>query len=481
MSPTISAPRLARLVGDFDRSPAYAGLAAALHRLISEGRLPHGTRLPSERELTGPLALSRTTVTRAYAELRERGYAEARRGSGTFTRVPGGPRRAPDRILTPRVPDGVDMIDLNCAAAPAPPGVATAYAAAVADLPGYLSDHGYYPMGLPELQAAIAATYDARGLPTEPEQVMVTPGALAATAIVAQACTAPGDRILVEVPGYPNAARALARPGIRIATTTVDDDGWDLPAVATALRRTRPRLAHLVPDFHNPTGNLMDDEQRAEYAAHVARTGAVALIDEAHQALTLAGQAMPLPFAAHVSRAGGQAITVGGASKTFWGGLRVGWIRAPHHLMDALAAARLTLDLGVPVLEQRAVLHLLADPAPTLADHLARLREQRDALVTAIGDQLPTWSFRVPRGGLGLWCRLPGAGAGAFTASAEAHGVSLAPGSLFAVDGGYDAYVRVPYARPADELREAVRRMAAAWDASPARSVARTSDKVMVA
>ena len=118
---SISASRVATLVGDFDRSPAYAGLAEALRLLIGDGRIVLDTRLPSERELTDALGVSRTTVTRAYAELRDGGYAEARQGSGTFTRVPGGRARAHDRALLPGPDDG-DAIDLNCAAASAPPG-----------------------------------------------------------------------------------------------------------------------------------------------------------------------------------------------------------------------------------------------------------------------------------------------------------------------------------------------------------------------
>src|SRR5262245_20377438 len=115
MTRSVSAARVATLVGDFDRSPAYAGLADALVLLIGDGRIGLDVRLPSERELTESLGVSRTTVTRAYAALREAGYAEARRGAGTFTRVPGGRARVHDRSLLPRPGDG-DAIDLNCAA-----------------------------------------------------------------------------------------------------------------------------------------------------------------------------------------------------------------------------------------------------------------------------------------------------------------------------------------------------------------------------
>ena len=236
---TIAAGRLAALVGAFDRAPAYAGLAEALTLLIGDGRIAWGTRLPSERDLTDTLGVSRTTVTRAYALLRDSGYAEARQGAGTFALVPGGRAWVHDRALHPR-PDDHDAIDLGSAAGSAPPGIAAAYAEAAAELPAYLGGHGYYPAGVPALQAAIAASYDARGLPTEPDQIMVTPGALTAASIVARAFTGPRDRVLVESPVYPNAVQAITNAGARVVGMPVDPDGWDLDAVGTALREVAP-------------------------------------------------------------------------------------------------------------------------------------------------------------------------------------------------------------------------------------------------
>ncbi|KQW53643.1 GntR family transcriptional regulator [Nocardioides sp. Root1257] len=477
MSTTISAGRVATLVGEFDRSPAYAGLRDALTLLIGDGRIALGTRLPSERELTEALGVSRTTVTRAYAELRDAGYADARRGAGTFTRVPGGRSRAHDRALLPRPGDG-DAIDLNCAAPSAPPGIAQAYAEAAADLPAYLGGHGYFPAGLPQLQQAIAATYDARGLPTSPEQVMVTTGALSAGSIVAQAFTSPGDRVLVESPTYPNATDALRHGGARLTPTPVDPDGWDLDAVAALVRQTAPKLAYLIPDFQNPTGHLMTDAQREEYAAHLRRAHTVAIVDEAHQALALDGQEMPRPFASYAP----DTITIGSASKSFWGGLRLGWIRAPRGQMERLTQARVSLDLGAPVLEQLVLARLLADAAPILDANRARLREQRDALVGAVGSLLPEWTFHRPTGGLALWCQLPGAFGTALVTEAERRGVIIAPGPVFAAEGGLDRFVRIPWTRPANELTDAVRRIADAWAVVRERptSTGRTA-RVMVA
>jgi DNA-binding transcriptional MocR family regulator len=462
MSQSITATRLAGLVDGFARTPAYAGLAESLVLLIGDGRVALDTRLPSERDLCVALGVSRTTVTRAYATLVEAGYAEARQGAGTFTRVPGDRRRAHDRALMPG--GRSDVIDLTCAATSAPPGVAAAYADAVADLPAYLGGHGYFPAGVPRLQEAVARAYDARGLPTRPEQIMVTPGALSASAILARAFAKRGVRVLVEAPTYPNAVDALRDAGARLVGLPVAPDGWDLDGLEAILRQARPALASLIPDFQNPTGLVMTAEERERVAAALRAAGTVPIVDEAHQALMLDGDPMPPPFATFAP----ETITLGSASKSYWGGLRIGWIRVPDRdgraTMRALTEARVRLDLGAPVLEQLAFARLLDDPEPVLEAHRARLRVQRAALVDAVREQLPEWTFRVPRGGLCLWCRLPEPVAPDLAVEAERRGAVVAPGPIFALEGGLGHFVRIPWSRPAPEMQAAVRVLAESWE-----------------
>ena len=462
MVQVVTAARVATLVGALggDDRPLYLELADQLRLLIGEGRIPAATRLPSERELTAALGVSRTTVTRAYAELRDRSYAESRRGSGTVTRLPLGRDAVADHVFAPRS-DVSDVIDLNCAAPSAPAGVAAAYDAAVAELPAYLSSHGYYPAGLPHLRAAVAATYEERGLRTSPDQVIITAGALGAAAIVAQALTAPGDRVVVEDPVYPNATQALSHRGARLVPAPVDPDGWDVPATAAIVRQAAPRLAYLVPDFQNPTGNLMSAGQREEYAAALRSARVVPVVDEAHQSLALDGQDMPAPFASHLAGT----VTIGSASKQFWGGLRLGWLRVPETMVPQLLRARMSLDLGAPLVEQLALLHLLEHRHEVWASNRERLRHQRAALLDGLTTRLPEWEFVRPGGGLAVWCRLPLPLASALVGEAESRGVVVAAGRVFAVEGGLEHHVRIPWTRPVDELATAVGRLGEAWEA----------------
>ncbi|MCW2850221.1 MAG: PLP-dependent aminotransferase family protein [Marmoricola sp.] len=454
----ISAPRIATLLGDFDRSPAYRGLAEGLRVLITDGRVPVGVRLPSERDLTDALEVSRTTVTRAYAQLRDHGFLVSRQGSGSVASLPDSRGHRGDHLLPPGcLPK--DKIDLTCAAPVPGPGVLAAYERAVAELPAYLGGTGYYPSGMSTLREAVAASYDARGLATSPEQIMIVPGALAGVAIAARALLSPGDRVVTESPTYPNAIATLAHSGARLVGVDVPRDETDTEPLVTTLRQVVPRVAYLIPDFHNPTGSLMLDPARAAVARALVRTRTTAIVDESMVSLPLEGQRMPAPFATYAP----DVVSVGSMSKSFWGGLRTGWIRVPAERLDAFVRARLSLDLGVPLLEQLVATELLRDGEDLLAHRREQLRTSRDAALAAVAEHLPDWRPTRPTGGLNLWCELPQALSTAVVSRAEGHDVLLASGPSFAPEGGLDRFVRIPYTQPGHVLSDAIRRLGLAW------------------
>lgn len=461
LTPDHVAGLVAPLLTRRTEGPAYARLADALRQAVTDGRLPAGSRLPSERNLTDRVDLSRTTVTRAYAELRAQGYLLTRRGSGSVVQVPEVPGGRVDHLLTPSALHA-DALDLTCTAPAAPAGTREAYQRALDDLGAYLPGTGYYPGGLPVLRERVAEQFTRRGLATTPEQVIITPGALAGVAIAMRALISRRDRVLVETPTYPNAIATVEGAGARIVAHPIDhlNDDWDVAGLGAALQSSGARAAYLIPDFHNPTGALMDGEQRARTGRQLRTRGVVPVIDESLVDLPLDGQVMPEPLGRHVP----DSITVGSASKSLWGGLRVGWMRVPRARMETMAASRLRLDLGVPVLEQLAVASLLDRAEETLVEQRARLREGREVLLRGLAEQLPDWQVRVPGGGMALWCRLPtGSGSTALASAARRYDVALASGPNFAAGGGLDGWVRLPYVLPPDRLAEVAPRVAMAW------------------
>ncbi|MGG7466085.1 MULTISPECIES: PLP-dependent aminotransferase family protein [unclassified Plantibacter] len=461
----LSARSLAGLLGEWKgASPAYRGLADRIRLLVLDGRIPVGTRLPAERELADRLTLSRTTVTAAYRELRDAGYLRSVRGSGSVTLLPTAPT-----TLAP-VPQG-GFLDFSKAAVPPCPEVLDAAVAAAAELPRYMHDWDYDLVGMPELRTAIADRYTARGLPTDPDEIMVTVGAQHAIALIARTMLSRGDRVLVEMPSYPHAYEALRAAGARLGAATVSSDtGWDPREIEQWFERTSPALAYLMPDFHNPTGASMPTDTRERIAAAAERHGTVLVIDETTAELNIDRVESHPPFAA-TAGAPKSVITIGSVGKTVWGGLRIGWIRAERGTIRKLVSARSLGDLGTPILDQLTVAQVM----PVMDGIVARRGEQlgrtRDRLVDLLADRLPEWNVPRVDGGIATWVNLGDAASSQLALAARSHGLVIVAGPRFGIDGAFERYLRIPISYPWAETERAVDLLAAAWGSAAFGSV----------
>jgi DNA-binding transcriptional MocR family regulator len=370
---------------------------------------------------------------------------------------------------------GEKVIDFAVAAPAADPGaIEAAAAAAMAGLreeltgPTGTAGGGYYPTGVPLLREAIAGRYRARGVATAAEQILVTAGAMGAVHLLACSVFSRGGTMLVEQPTYPTALDALrATPG-RLVPFPVTSAGWDLERMASVFRRLRPRFAYLIVDFHNPTGALLDLPGRQMLVAAAREAGTLLVVDETNLELDLDGRSLPPPLAALDADA--RVLSVGSMSKAFWGGLRVGWIRAAPTLVAELAAARHRIDLANPVLDQLVAAHLLAHADEHLPARRGELAARRDVLAGALRAARPQWHWRLPTGGLCLWVLLDDAVSTRLMTTALRHGLRLVHGPRFGLgetpeqQAALERFVRLPYVLPPAALREGVRRLAAAHD-----------------
>lgn len=450
---TVSARALALLlVGWRDAGVAYAALADRIRLLILDGRIASGTRLPAERELAAQLQVSRTTVTAAYAELRASGHLTSVRGSGSIAQLPVRPPVSIDSTQS-------GLLDFSKAALPAIPQVTDAAHAAAATLPAYLGESGFDPYGILLLREALADRYTARGLPTSPDQVMVTIGAQHAIALIVRTLLGRGDRALIEHPTYPHALDALKMAGARVLPVSVTSEGgWDELALEQAIQRSSPALGYLMPDNHNPTGRTMPEEQRAWLLGLAARHGTTIIADETMAELGFDGQPTPPPMAVH-----GPAILVGSVGKTVWGGLRLGWIRADRSIIQRLVRARNAGDLGTPLLEQLIVAHLLRDFDTVLDQRRAYLRAGRDRLVGMLRTRFPEWTVPQTPGGLTSWVNLGQPVSSQLAIAARNEGLIVAAGPRFGIDGAFERFLRIPFSYPEDDTIRAVDALAAAW------------------
>ncbi|HEY9265967.1 MAG TPA: PLP-dependent aminotransferase family protein [Mycobacterium sp.] len=456
---TLDVDLLARELGNWRTSsrsgPAYHGLSDAIRLLIVDGRLPVGARLPSERALAEALRVSRTTVTAAYTQLREDGYLNARRGARSTTALPVTPGGPP--------PSAPPTLSLAAAALSAPASaVMTAFAEAADEMAPYLHGMGHELVGALPLRQAIAERYCERGLPTEPDEIMVTTGALHAIGLILTTYIQPSDRVLVEQPTYHGALSAITTAGARPVPVSMTEGGWDLDALEAAVHQLAPNLAYLIPDNHNPTGHTMPASDRKRLAHIITETRTRTIIDETISDIWL-DEPTPPPLAGDVTSRHDLVLTVGSMSKSFWGGLRIGWIRAERNTIATLAAMRPSVDMGTAVLEQLTAAKLLAHRDELMPERREILRARRAFLRSLLQQQLPDWQPGPGAGGMSLWVRLPAPMSTALSAAASRIGLELPAGPRFGVDGTLERFVRVPYALPEDQLVEAVALLARAW------------------
>jgi DNA-binding transcriptional MocR family regulator len=431
---------------------AAAALADRIRALILDGRLTVGERLPSERSLALELRRSRSTITRAYGLLETDGYVSRLHGGSTRVTLPHG-HTAPGA-------DAVDdAIDLSIASMDSTPGLYDATVRSLPRLAALRGTSGYSLQGLPELRDAVAQRFSERGAPTSAEEIIITSGALNAVNLILTAIGRRGERALVEQPTFPHAQEALHRHGYRLVPTPVDVEGWDTRHLNETLLSSRPHVAYLIPDFHNPTGATLPDEQRSRVVTTARNVGTHLIVDETTTELDIDRGWSPVPMGA----SGPNVITVGSMSKIAWGGMRIGWIRAERSVIARLLAVRPSFELGTALLEQCIAVELLADMSALTSHVRRRLQEGRTAVEAGVAG-IP--GFRMPStpGGLSAWVDIGAPLSTSLSLAARERKLILPPGPRFATGGVLERRLRIPITLAPDRTTEAMQRLSLAWD-----------------
>ncbi|MCX4677187.1 PLP-dependent aminotransferase family protein [Streptomyces sp. NBC_01433] len=431
-------------------------LADALRELAQRGDVAPGTVLPSQRALAAALGVSRSTVTAAYGMLEAEGRLESRHGSGSRLRRSGvvGEPASEGRLASFGARES--GIDLSSGALDGLPAVAAAVGALTAgDLTTALAGDGYLPYGLPELREAIAEYHRSAGLPTSPEQILVTAGSQQAVWLITQGLVEPGDTVVVEDPTYRGALEALRSRGARLVPLPAASSHGDGPAALDRLAgHIRPRLVYLQPSVHNPTGRGMDEHTRLRWAAALAEHGVYAVEDNAYAELALGHDTAPVSLASRLPPAA--TATIGTLSKLFWGGLRVGWIRASTTVVHRLADIKKSVDLSCPVVDQMLAVRLLGQLPEARAHRRSQLRERLTETERLLHAHAPGWRWERPAGGSALWAEIPGADAEATAQLARRAGVLIVPGPAFSAVDGFRHHLRLPFADRHGNLEKAL-------------------------
>lgn len=396
-----------------------------IERRITSGAVGPDGRLPSTRTLARELGVSRFTVLAALDVLVAEGYVETRPRSGLFAspHLQGSPR-SPHRSGADRVDWGsrLPQPDADLTSRPQSswwtarypfltgqpdpasfPAAAWLRALRQAHEPRHLAwsltEHGGDDPLL--VEQIVGQLLPPRGLECDPEQVVVTLGSQQALCALAQLLLRPGDRAIVEEPGYPDARAIVRSRGAELISALVDDEGFVVNGSLDGAA-----LVYITPSHQHPTNVTMSLQRRIQLLDAAARADAVIVEDDYDSELRYEGA--PSPALASLDRSG-RTVYLGTFSKFLAPGLRVGYLVADAELAAAVRAQVRLVARQVPGPLQRALALFIrgGDYARTLGKRRAELRARWNAARDAVTEHLPC-DGAFPPGGTSLWIRTDG-------------------------------------------------------------------------
>jgi DNA-binding transcriptional MocR family regulator len=445
--------------------PRYRALVEALARDLAEGRVAPGMRLPPQRVLAYRLGVTVGTVGRAYALAAERGLVSGEVGRGTFVRSPVPP--AGRRNL---VTDGADEVIRLTVNAPPDPSygaiLAERLAALAADRRATADLWAYTPKaGFPEHRAAAAGWINGVGLEASAEQTILTGGAHQAIVVAFSAFARPGDEVLVEDLAYAGACLIAERCGVRLRGLAMDDEGLLPEALDAAGRAGGARVLFITPTVHNPTAATMSLERRRDIAALARKHDLIVIEDDVYGRLP---EERPPPIAALAPE---RTIYISSTSKSVAPGLRIGLVLSPRHLLEPIIHAQHDLFLTSPALMAEVFTRLVVDG--TAEQLAARQRAEAAVRQRLAREILGRRAYQAQPTSYHLWLPLPAPWRTMeFTATLKERGVTVDPGTAFAVDrvrAPHAIRVSLSAAAGHDRLRRGLEILAATLDQTPER------------
>jgi DNA-binding transcriptional MocR family regulator len=450
-------------VRTIDEKPLYLQVADSVADLITSGSLRAGDRVPSLRRLSGQQSVSIPTILQAYMVLENRRMIEARPKSGFFVR----PRlsealaepaasdktsKIPWADFHPSTPIVRDLVDAHLVplggAIPSPdllPG------AKLARIVGSLArEHtaetiSYDPVpGCLTLRREISRRSLDWGCHLSSEELIIVNGATEGVNLALRALTKPGDTVLIESPTYYGFVHILNQLGLKaLAVPASAREGLSIPDTERALRRQRIAAIVLIPNFNNPLGSLMPEQNRLALLEIAVRHRVPIIEDDIYGDLQHQG-ARPRCFKALDKD--GLVLLCGSFSKTLAPGYRVGYI-SPGLFYDRIVHLKTATNWGNATLPALAIAEFLRNGG--YDHHLRKIRrtyreqvqKMRESVAAAFPEPV---KISNPRGGFVLWVELP-ATVKAMQLFAEARqaGISIAPGPIFSPVGDFSNYIRL--------------------------------------
>jgi len=316
-------------------------------------------------------------------------------------------------------------------------------------------------LGIVELRELLSERISTADNKYEPDSIQITTGSQQGLDMIGRAFINPGDYILTEAPTYLGALSAFNFYDARYCTVPLDEGGMRVDLAEDLIKKYKPKVIYVVPNFQNPSGITMSASRR-EILVELASRYQIPIVDDnPYGELRYSGDPVP-----SLKALGGDAvISLGTFSKIISPGVRTGWIAACPKVIRMMEKVKQSVDLHSATFPQYMIYEYM------LAGHLEKHLEiickayhkRRDVMLNTMANEFPAEvTFTRPEGGLFLWVTLPKSiGAADIFDKAIDAGVAFVPGKPFFPHEDNDQHFRLNFCHASeDNIMEGIRRLA---------------------
>lgn len=438
---------------------------------INNGLLQKGSKLPSTREVSKLLSISRNSVITAYESLEEEGIIESLKGRGTFVKASSKLQKGDLTINWEEMINDYgklcEELDIVKTELPWKKGMISFKSIApdgsLFDLEEFkrsflnafslegdkLLNYGY-AKGYKPLIEYIKKYMKNKGVSLEGRDVLITNGFTEGFDILLSTLTIDGDKVACEEPTHNTAIKMMKTHNLDIKPVKMNKDGIDIESLEKTLKESKPKFIYLIPSYHNPTGIVIKGEKRQE-VYNVCEKYKVPIIEDGFNEELLYSSSHVAPIASLCSNGNG-VVYVGSFSKILFPGLRIGWIFGDARLIDILESVKRERNIHSSFIDQAVFYKYMESGA--FKKYMKKIRKHYKDKYNFTLEQVKKYipnDYILGEGGLHIFIKLKGINGRDVLKECYERGVVFMPGDIFYNGDIGEDTIRLGFSRVSEE------------------------------
>lgn len=458
-----------------DIEPAYLQIKNYFKELILKGMIQKNEKLPSTRELSAILKVSRNTITTAYEFLEDEGFITIKKGRGAYVNEVHIDRLEKwsipwDNKTTTYASKAVEldvmktellykkgMISFKSIAPDEKlfdiDEFKRAFLNRIAVEGSKILNYGY-AMGYKPLMDYLLRYMESKGVNIKNKGILITNGFTEGFDILLSALTNPSDCVITENPTHNTAIKIMKLHGLKIVGIDMERDGMRVSMLKEKLKNNKVKLCYIIPSYHNPTSIVTSSQKRVEIYNALREFDIPIIEDGFNEELRYTG-AHIAPIAA-MQGEGNSVIYIGSFSKILFPGIRIGWIVADEKLISILESVKRSRNIHTSSLDQAILYEYLREGnLDKYIKHIKKEYKSKYEFAIRCAEKNMKNCLIYGDGGMHIFIKLNKLDARKVLKECVYKNVIFTPGDIFFVDGGGKNTLRLGISRNSiDEIEK---------------------------